>query len=569
MGPPETEAIEKALQLLREGRTAEGVAALERIARQRPEWAEAWGHLSWQYALAGRQEDSLRCLDEVLRLRPGATEALWRRGDRLVRLGRLDEAASAYRSALEKSPDCHDARLGLKYIEYLRRKGAAAAQPEPASMPEHPEDRKSENEQRAKEHFARGDRRLASLPLHLHIETTTRCNAACITCAKGYGPYYAEELDRAVFERIERELFPAARLVNLTGSGEPLMARRFDEFYEGAARAGARVYLVTNATLLTTGRLEKFARRPTDLIASIDGARRETFEAIRRRVSFDRVIEALRFYKKLRDIYPDSGSTLGINFVAMRRNIEELPALVDLAAELGARFIAVLDFATGDVPPEIAAEHLSHHPEIANRAFDEAAERARERGIALLLPPKYAPAAAPSPRASLLAHLRNVRRLLPERGRFPKRCPDPWMTALVSTSGLVHPCCASRRVMGDLSRQSFEEIWNGRRYRWFRRRINSFLPPPECRLCNQLWGINAGNPSAARSHEGLIVKALYAAERKLGALAARVRRLFSRPSPPPEPNYFRGRPIRKPSGTPEARPAEGRPDSALDRSGRI
>ena len=60
-----------------------------------------------------------------------------------------------------------------------------------------------------------------------------------------------------------------------------------------------------------------------------------------------------------------------------------------LAAGLGAQFVSVLDFATGDVPPEIAGEHLRFSPDVANRMFDEAAERAKARGIALHVPPKF------------------------------------------------------------------------------------------------------------------------------------------------------------------------------------
>jgi radical SAM protein with 4Fe4S-binding SPASM domain len=310
---------------------------------------------------------------------------------------------------------------------------------------------------------------------------------------------------------------------------------------------------VTNATLLTPARVERFARRPTDLIASIDGATAETFEAIRRPARFERVIESLRLYQKVRDIYPEAGSTLGINFVAMRRNIEELPALVDLAAELGAQFISVLDFATGDVPPEIAAEHLAASPELANRLFDQAAARAAERGIQLHLPLKFA--APPADNISTVRSsavrssafqavlcffqksLSSLFRLFPARRRFPQQCPDPWTTVLIATDGRVHPCCVSRRVMGDLTAQSAEAIWNGPAYRRFRRRIRSTWVPPECRSCNTHWGVNAGNPSAVRAREGLLIKGLY----RIEEWWLRTRRRLSPPPQPPPPNYAEGR----------------------------
>jgi len=542
-----------ALQLLHEGRTDEGIVRLRAIVQADDGALDAWGHLAWQLALAGRHAEALEALDAIVRRNPENLEALWRRADRLVRLGRLEAAEAQYGEVLARAPDCHDARTGLTYVDWLkkRRPGASASsrddRPGSANAPAAAADRRAalDNAERARAHLARGDVRLTSQPFHIHIESTTRCNAWCLTCAKGHRAYFAQDMSPEVFARIERDLLPAAAQVNLTGSGEPLLSRGFDGFYDQAARAGARVYLVTNATTLTLERIETFARRPTDVIASIDAATADTFEAIRRPARFERVTESLRLYRKVRDVWPEVGSTLGINFVAMRRNIEELPALVDLAADLGAQFVAVLDFATGDVPPAIALEHLAHTPDLANRLFDEAAERARARGVTLLLPPKFAAAGAPPVAgASWRARWRRIGRLLPARGRFPRRCPDPWTTVLVATDGLVHPCCASRRVMGDLRTQRLDAIWNGRRYRWFRRTIRTALPPPECRACNQLWGVNAGNPTAVRAREGLIVKALYRMKARMDRMVGRLRdRLF--PTEPTPPNYEQGRPIGK------------------------
>jgi len=553
------ELIEQARALLREGCSDRGIECLRRAVEIQPDHVEAWGHLSGQLARAGQHAEALRCIEQVLGLDPGNREARWRRADRLLRLGRLDEAEADYRAVLEVDPQCHDARCGLKCIEWLRRRkkrgqtgkyeaesALVDAQDVAVAATRNAgghEQEKTRNERQAMEHFERGDRRLRSLPFHIHVETTTRCNAACITCPKGHGPYYAEDLGPGVFERIERELMPKATHINLSGAGEPLLVRGFERFYDAAARSGARLYLVTNATLLPMARLEKFARRPTDLVASIDGARPETSDSIRRLTRFDRIVESLRLYKKLRDVYAEAGSTLAISFVAIRRNVEELPALVDLAAELGAQSVAVLDLQTYGIPTEIARESLSQYPELANRLFDEAAERARRREIVLQLPAKYGPRPVPT-EASWLRRLRNVGRLLPERERFPKRCDDPWTRVHVSPDGSVHPCCASRRVMGDLGRQRFADIWNCRRYRWFRRRIRSFLPPPECRHCNTLWGINAGNPWASRAGEGLVVKLLYRLEAWWLRQIGRARGLFVRPAPPPAPNYAAGRPIR-------------------------
>jgi len=534
--------MEKALDFLRQGKIEEGVRLLRCVVEAQPDRVEAWGHLSAQMTCAGRHEKAIECLEQVLRFAPNNIEAQWRIGDRLVRLNRLSEAEAHYRAALHGEPSCHDARCGLRYVEWLRQKrpqpttGDGAANAQETSRGEKDDTAfdsgatkrlKPENARQAGEHFVRGDCRLVSLPVHLNIELTTRCNAAC-TCRKGHETWKGQDLPIEVFEKVERQLLPAAWTVNLTGWGEPLLVRRFDQFYERAARCGTHAHFVTNATTLSISRLEAFARRTTHLSASIDGATRETFEAIRRKTRFDRVIEALRMYKKLRDIYPEVGSTLSIHFVAMRRNIEELPAVVELAAELGAEAIAVTNLATAFLPIEVARECLSHYPDLANRLFDEASERAREKAIEIRVPPKCeTPIAPPLSNASGPGKRLNAGRLWPERNRFPQHCSDPWMRAYVSAAGAIHPCCVSTRIMGDLTRQSFAAIWNGRRYRRLRRRINSFLPPLECRTCTILWGMNAGNPSVVRAHEGILVKSFYRIEGLTRRCVRTIRNLLS------------------------------------------
>jgi radical SAM protein with 4Fe4S-binding SPASM domain len=562
--------MDEALRSIREGRTEDGLARLRQATVERPDSLEAWGHLAGHLARAGRHEEALECYRKARPLAPGNLEILWRSADRLVRLGRLDEATAEYRAALDQAPSCHEAAHGLQYVEWLRDQngqsepssGTLGVQaPElvaeipssslPVGLPhnEPPNStascssptgregrvaggeaikaRKADNERRAREHFERKDALLTSMPIRMYLESTTRCNAACIMCYRAHGSQGATDLRPAVFDRIVREVLPDVKGVSLSGAGEPMLAPGFDGFFDEAIRRGVQVSLVTNATLLTVERLDRFARCNTIIGASLDGATAATFESIRRRIRFDRAVENLRFYKRLRDVHPDAGSVLWVNFVAMRRNIEELPAVVDLAADLGAEIVSVMDLALIGGLAEMSGEHLSGSPGLANALFGEARRRAEARDIKLELPLEYSAAGVP-PVATWLERLRAVRRLTPEPNRFPRRCPEPWITAFVAASGKVHPCCGSRRVMGDLNEDGFERIWNGRRYRAFRRRIDSMLPPSECRTCTVLYGINFGNASVVRAREGLVVKILYRGEAAVQELLVRLN-LFERP----------------------------------------
>ena len=65
--------------------------------------------------------------------------------------------------------------------------------------------------------------------------------------------------------------------------------------------------------------------------------------------------------------------------------------------------------------------------------------------------------------------------------RALKNCPVPRTAASISPRGTVIPCLDLE--CGDLRRQSFVEIWNGERYRKFRRVSRKEGRLPVCHRC--------------------------------------------------------------------------------------
>lgn len=67
--------------------------------------------------------------------------------------------------------------------------------------------------------------------------------------------------------------------------------------------------------------------------------------------------------------------------------------------------------------------------------------------------------------------------------RRVKDCLDPWTSAVVNADGTVTPCCHAMERMGDLGEETFEEIWDGARFRTFRTFLASATPLPACESC--------------------------------------------------------------------------------------
>lgn len=67
--------------------------------------------------------------------------------------------------------------------------------------------------------------------------------------------------------------------------------------------------------------------------------------------------------------------------------------------------------------------------------------------------------------------------------RRVKDCLDPWTSAVINADGTVTPCCHAMERMGDLGEETFEEIWDGARFRTFRTFLASTTPLPACESC--------------------------------------------------------------------------------------
>src|SRR5436190_22861173 len=132
------------------------------------------------------------------------------------------------------------------------------------------------------------------LPKFLQIEPVGQCNLRCQMCpiqfrldGPPHGPPAFMPFD-AFTGLIER--FEGVEELQLQGLGEPMMHPRFFDMVAYASSRGIRVSTNPNLTLLNARRAEACVTSGLDrLHVSVDGARAETYEAIRRGAKLDRV----------------------------------------------------------------------------------------------------------------------------------------------------------------------------------------------------------------------------------------------------------------------------------------
>jgi radical SAM protein with 4Fe4S-binding SPASM domain len=329
------------------------------------------------------------------------------------------------------------------------------------------------------------------LPTYLQVEPVGQCNLRCQMCAIQFrrdGPPYGPLafMDFAAFTRLIDQ-FAGLEQLHLQGLGEPMMHPRFFDMVAYAVGKGIRVTTNSNLTLLNERRAAACVASGLDALhVSLDGATAETYERIRVRAHYERVIRNLGLLRAAREQARSELPHLRMVMVVMRQNLHELPDLVRFAAEweMESLFVQHLchDFGEESLPAhyrpmrDFVQEQtlLAEDPHRVEHYFALARETAAALGLDLRLPrtrPRPHPPGTP--------------------GR--KRCSWPWDGAYVSYSGDAMPCCMvstpDRANMGNMAERGVEAVWNGEVFQAFRERLASDNPPDICRSCALYAGI--------------------------------------------------------------------------------
>lgn len=317
------------------------------------------------------------------------------------------------------------------------------------------------------------------LPSMLMIEVSSLCNLRCFMCAKTLG-YKGTPPDRLIdMDVVERlaGVLPFLEYVDLSGVwGEALIKpERYLRILERLKRHGITVRTISNGTLVTREVASAMVRHGLDIFSiSVDAANPETYRRIRSGGELDDVIAGIRFLReeKLRQ----GRSTPRIDFLVlgMRDTIGELPDVIRLAAAHGVSRVVLQEMVDFE---EVRGQSLAYgYRELGKEWFGRALGVARELGVDLSL--------LPSDQFEEPCEAESHKEATGERRTAVlKDCLLPWTMAVVTTTGDVIPCCTMFASMGTLKEKSFEEIWNGERYRKLREELLSATPPPFCVVC--------------------------------------------------------------------------------------
>ena len=184
--------------------------------------------------------------------------------------------------------------------------------------------------------------RLEELPEFVELNHDPTCNLACPSCRTEMIVAKAEEED-AYAQATEKVILPLLKNVRghayISGGGEAFASRHFRSILKALNRAeypGLALFLITNGTMLTRSRWKDYPDLPEmiDVVqVSLDAARPETFEKLRRPARWNVVMKNLEHLAAMRR--EGTIRRFGINFVVQKDNFREMLEFIDLGARLG------------------------------------------------------------------------------------------------------------------------------------------------------------------------------------------------------------------------------------------
>lgn len=276
---------------------------------------------------------------------------------------------------------------------------------------------------------------LLGSPFSLSIEPTTACNLACPECPSGLKQFSRPtgKLDLVLHRQMLAQVKKSVFYINYYFQGEPFLHPQFLDLIREAKLAKMYTATSTNAHFIDKAKALEIIDSGLDrLIISVDGITQATYEQYRVNGSLSKVLEASAFLVQAKKERRSATPFLIFQFLAVKPNESEIPAVFTLAKEIGIDEVRIktaqlYDFKNGN----------SLMPE-----QEEYARYAKQSDGTYKL-----------------------------KGRQGNHCWRMWSGSVLTWDGKVVPCCFDKdasHVLGNMKEHSFDQIWKSKAYKQFR-----------------------------------------------------------------------------------------------------
>lgn len=346
-------------------------------------------------------------------------------------------------------------------------------------------------------HFSVNGNKLEVFPnIHslakVYIEITSECNLNCQSCLRRHWKEKIGNMDLDTFHLLIDQLkdFPNLQSVMFSGIGEPTLHPDILYIIQQVKSLGAKVEIVTNGTQLDETILQGFISYGLDrLWVSFDGVSAESFEDIRSGANFQLVLDNMKRFKAI-NVKNNKKVEVGIVFVLMKKNREDLKNLSKLAETIGAEMVMisnVIPYSGEIIEQMLCSSVLNNFP--------------HKKGLSIKLPLLDWNEINGVSFINMLKGLNDIYIMNSKIERGQNSCPFiKERSTFIRWDGMVSPCLGllhsyktylapnsiEREVksysLGNIRERKLKEIWYHEEYHNFRERVNEFDFSP-CLYC--------------------------------------------------------------------------------------
>jgi radical SAM protein with 4Fe4S-binding SPASM domain len=276
-------------------------------------------------------------------------------------------------------------------------------------------------------------------PVSLSFEPTTSCNLRCPECPSGLRAFTRPTgmLDNRFFMKTIDEMHRELLYLIFYFQGEPYLNPAFLEMVKYASSKRIYTATSTNAHYLTDENARKTVESGLDrLIISIDGTTQEVYQQYRVGGRLEKVLEGARNIVKWKKELKSRNPFVVFQFLVVKPNEHQIDEVKLLAKEIG----------VDDVWYKTAQVYdYKNDPNGLIPGLDKYSRYRKDKEG------DWQP-----------------------KNKLANHCWKLWHANVITWDGLVVPCCFDKDAqhqLGDLSKESFREVWNNNQYKEFRKQL--------------------------------------------------------------------------------------------------
>ena len=327
---------------------------------------------------------------------------------------------------------------------------------------------------------------LLPYPEKLVLELTTRRTSGC-NCPRPLTSrqvYHDSDLNRKTLDYVLTSILPYVQILHLGGRGDPLLVE--DDLIhtlDFAHDFSVPVILETHGLNFSERIMDAILKSSIKkIIVSVNAPDEQNHLKICGS-SIVPLQTALEKFSDARKSGNHNTPEIQMQMTATRDNIELLPEIINFAYRYGASSLVIVPMSLSQDPENISA--FRYYRDTAEEVIYRSLIESEMKGFQLgTEPPQLLDA---------LGAVEDINLFLsgqispdPENEDFIRDCSCIWSHTFIDAEGNVLPCQGEFPPVGNITGQSFQDIWYGNHFKAIRRNYVTGFSASECLACHNL-----------------------------------------------------------------------------------